>query len=346
MPRGGKQAGTRNLISRQRLDALCTFLNHSRQLSIRGCLYRLSAMYLPGSTTKLYPGTDHNSYRSLKELIRVVRISGERDDALGCAMDDCFIDNKRVFIEGETDGWRNIAEYMKPPDPRDYYRNPWQDQPDRIQIWVEKDTLRGLIRATCSKWDVTQLISMGTFGRTALLRAARRIDEDVKSGSRRIWIFYIGDFDPSGLAIEEWAQRGNDGEGNRRTEGLFELLVNRFGWTPREYDKRIRWQRVAVTLDDFHNPQLAPYKISVKDSGRDEETGKCKKGNDPRAEEYKASYGDQCLEAEALEVLHDGEISERLDGLIQGAIDMDAWEASERKQQREIRAWLRKNPGD
>jgi len=343
VPRGGKQAGTRNLISRERLSALQTFLDPSRKLSIRSCLYRLSAMCRPGSTKKLYPGTDVNSYRSLKELIRTARISGECDEALGCAMDDCFIDNKRILLAGETDGFRNIAEWMQPRDPRHYKRNPWQDQPDRIHVWLEKDTLRGLIRSVCSKWDVTQLISMGTFGRTALLRAAQRMDEAIKSGSRRIWVFYIGDFDPSGLAIEEWAQRGNDGEGNRRTEGLFELLANKFAWSHKEYDRRIRWKRVAVTLDDFNDPQLAPYKISIKDAGRDEETGQCKKGNDPRAEDFKEKFADKCLEAEALEVLRDGEISRRLDDHIRTRIDFDAWERSERKQEREIRDWLRKH---
>jgi hypothetical protein len=161
---------------------------------------------------------------------------------------------------------------------------------------------------------------------------------------RRVWILYVGDFDPSGLAIEDWAQRGNDGEGNRRTEGLFELLANKFGWSESEYSGRVRWVRVAVTLDDFEDPRLAAYKISIKDAGRDEDTGQCRKGNDPRAEEYKSRYGSKCLEAEALEVLQDGEISDRLDAHIRGAIDVGAWDASERKQKREIRDWLRTHP--
>jgi hypothetical protein len=342
MPRGGKKMGTRDHRSRERLDAVCSFLSPNRKLSIRSCLYRLSAMYRPGSSTeKLYPGTDKLSYRSLKELIRVVRITGERDEELGGAMDDCFIDNKRVMVEGETDGWENIAAYMEPPDPRGYKRNPWQDQPDRIHVWVEKDTLRGLIQGPCFKWDVTHVISMGTFGRTILMRAAERIAEAINSGCRRIFIFYIGDFDPSGLAIEEWAQFGNEKEGNRRTEGLLEIIVNRHGWTLAQYKERIVFRRVAVTEYDFlSNPGLEPMKISIKDAGLDEETGKCKKGNDPRAVDYKKQYGDRCLEAEALEVLKDGEISDRLDLAIQGAIDLDAWAANERKQKREIQRWI------
>jgi hypothetical protein len=184
MPRGGKKAGTRDHISRARLDALVTFLRPSRKLSIRSCLYRLSAMVHPlRPGEKLYPGTDKNSYRSLKELTRVARISGECDEALGCAMDDCFIDNKRILLIGETDGWMDIEQFMAPPDPRHYERNRWQDQPDRIQVWVEKDTLRGLIASVCSERDVTQLISMGTFGRTAMLRAATHMDAVIKSGS-------------------------------------------------------------------------------------------------------------------------------------------------------------------
>lgn len=163
-------------------------------------------------------------------------------------------------------------------------------------------------------------------------------------GSRQIWIFFVGDHDPSGIALEQWAQRGNGENGNRRTEGLFELLANKFGWTPKEYDRQIRWQRITVTQDDFHDPRLAEYRISIKDAGRDPETGKCLKGHDPRAAVYKSKFGDMCLEAEALEVLKDGEIAERLDRAIQAAIDMDAWEASERKQEQEIKQWLRTHP--
>jgi len=345
VPRGGKKAGTRDLVSRERLSALCNFLRTDRKLSVRACLYRLSAMTRPGSTEKLYPGTDSNSYRSLKQLIRTARISGELDERLGCVMDDCFIDNKRVLLPGETEGWATIDQYMGPSDPRYYRRNPWQDQADRIQVWLEKDTLAGLIRSVCSTWDVSQVISMGGFGRTLLLRTADRIadpwPEGSKSASGRTYIFYVGDFDPSGLAIEKWAQRGNDGDGNRRTEGLLDIMVNRHQWTRKEYERRIIVKRIAVTADYFlNNPQLEEFKISIKDAGYDEETGACKTGHDPRAEDYKKLYGDKCLEAEALEVLNDGEISTRLDVAIQSVIDMDAWAANDRRQRREIRKWL------
>jgi hypothetical protein len=339
----GKIAGTRSTITKERLAGLVSFLDPHRRLSVRSCLYRLSAMTRPGSTEKLYPGTDHLSYRSLKELTRTARISGECDTALGCAMDDCFEDNKRILVRGETFGWSNIAEFMEPNDPRHYKRNRWQDQSDRIHVWVEKDTLRGLISSVCYKWDVTQLISMGTFGRTLLLQAAQRIDRAFKDVCGRLWIFYVGDFDPSGLAIEEWAQRGNEEKNNRRTEGLWELLATKFDWTPDQYAERIHWKRIAVTAADFQNPALADYKISIKDAGRDED-GLCLPGNDPRAADYKAKYGNQCLEAEALEVLADGEIARRLDAAIERAVDLDSWEASERKQKREIRDWLRSKP--
>jgi hypothetical protein len=48
------------------------------------------------------------------------------------------------------------------------------------------------------------------------------------------------------------------------------------------------------------------------------------------------------LEADALEVLQDGEIASRLDAAIEQAIDMDLWRRSENKQEREIRKWIRK----
>jgi hypothetical protein len=341
MPKG-KALGQRTNVMKARLAALLSFVRPSRQVGQRGCLYRLSAMSWFNPETeqneKLYPGTDKLSYRSIKELIRTARMLGELED-------DCFSDNKRILISGETNGWPNIAAFMRLPDPRHYERNHWQEQPNRIQVWVEKDTLRGLISEKCEKWDVTRVISMGTFGRTILVRCADRIAyhfaAGFKSDSRRLYIFYVGDFDPTGLAIEEWAQRGNGQYGNRATEGLHEILIKRHGWTEKQIVERIIFVRIAVTLEDFRNEALEPYKISIKDAGKDDE-GRDKKGNDPRAADYNKLYGDKCLEADALEVLQDGEIASRLDAAIEQANDMDLWRRSENKQEREIRKWIRK----
>lgn len=329
MPRGGRAAGSRNLISRQRLAAVKEFLSPRRPVSSRYCLYQLASR-------GLYPDTTHKSYRSCKELMLSARISGELDDA-------CFVDNKRVVWIGETDGWSNLAAYMEPPDPRYYTRNRWRDQNVHVEAWTEKDTIAPLIKDVVRKWDITGLISTGTFSRPSLVAAAKRINEAWEQG-KRIKVLFIGDFDPTGVGIEQWAQRGNGEANQRRTEGLFEILHSKYGWTESDFRERISWERIAATEQDLRT-MPAKYKLPIKEAERDEETGQLIKG-DTRSEAYKAKYGDQCIEVEALEVLKIGEIADRLDRAIQRTIDMDAWAASERKQKQEIRAWLRKHPGD
>jgi hypothetical protein len=319
MPRGGRIAGCRNLISRQRLAAVEEFLSPRRPVSSRYCLYQLASR-------GLYPDTTHRSYRSCKELMLSARISGELDDG-------CFVDNRRVVWTGETDGWPNLAEYMEPPDPRWYKRNRWQDQPVHIEVWTEKDTIAPLIKDVArNKWDISGLISTGTFSRPSLVAAAKRIHEAWEQG-KRIKIFYIGDFDPTGLGIEQWGQKGNGEANQRRTEGLFEILHRKYGWTESDFRTRISWERIAATELDLKT-MPAKYKLPIKEAERDEATGQLIKG-DPRAEVYKGKYGDQCIEVEALEVLKIGEIADRLDRAIQKTIDADAWKKSERKEARE-----------
>jgi hypothetical protein len=59
MARGGKVAGCVSMKSRERLDALRTFLSPCRPVSVRYCLYQLALRGLHTSTAKQH-------YRSLK----------------------------------------------------------------------------------------------------------------------------------------------------------------------------------------------------------------------------------------------------------------------------------------
>jgi hypothetical protein len=234
---------------------------------------------------------------------------------------------------GETDGWPNLAEYMEPRDLHYYTRNRWQDQPVHIEVWTEKDTLAPLIKGVaCNRWDIYGLISTGTFSRPALVAAAKRFQHAFKENKRSV-VLYIGDFDPTGLGIEQWARRGNGQANQRRTEGLFEILHRSHGWTESQFSKRIVWKRIAATQRDLET-MPEKYKLPIKEAERDEETGQLIKG-DTRSEGYKAQYGDLCIEVEALEVLKIGEIADRLDRAIQKTIDANAWKESERKEAEE-----------
>jgi hypothetical protein len=321
MPRGGRAAGRVNLESRERLDALRTFLSPDRPVTVRYCLYQLASR-------GLYPSTAKKHYRSIKELCLTARIRGV-DHEWG--LDDaCFIDNKRVVEDGGI-GYDNLADFQKPPSINRYYRNRWQDQPKhRTEIWCEKDTVAVLIRDVVGKWDAILRISMGGFGRAFLVQAANKLADVI----RPITILYVGDWDPKGENIETAAREGNQKENNRHREGLRDILIAKHGWTPERWKEQVTWKRVAATENDF----LAmddKFKLPIKEARIDEETGQTTKG-DALAPAWKERYGDLCLEVEALEVLEVGEVANRLDAAIQRyGVDLDAWRKSERKEARE-----------
>jgi hypothetical protein len=320
MPRGGKKAGTRDKKSRLRIAAMLTFLSLARLVSVRYCLYQLASR-------GLYPSTAHKHYRSCKELCLTARINGELED-------DCFSDSKRVVIDTGT-GWENLAEYLKHPDIRFYYRNRWQDQPrHRVEVWIEKDTIAALIRDTVRKWDGILRVSMGGFGRAFLCKAAKALADVTKP----ITILYCGDWDPKGENIENAAREGNQLLNNRRREGLKDILIGKHGWTEARWKKQVKWIRVAATEKDFLSMD-DKYKLPIKEARVDEETGLATAG-DALAPAWKKRYGKRigslCLEIEALEVLAIGEVANRLDRAIQKhGVNLSAWKQSEQREARE-----------
>ncbi len=310
MPKG-KQLGARSLKSQDRLAALRSFLDPRRPVSVRYCLYQLA-------TRGLYPSTAKKHYRSTLQLTVTARISGELDD-------ECFTDNKRVVHSGEWNGFENLAQYQKPSPIERYSRDRWQDQPRHLECWLEKDTTAPLVKRVINQWDITLRVSAGSFSRPFLVRAA----EEIAKRDRPTVIFYIGDFDPSGLSIESVARKGNGERGNRRREGLFDLLIQKHGWTAARWRKQITWKRIAATEKDLRT-MPAKFRLSIKEATEDS-------NGDPHAPGYKETYGDKCVEVEAIEVLKVGELAERLDNAIRNVIDLEAWEESGRKEAEEKR---------
>ena len=76
-------------------------------------------------------------------------------------------------------------------------------------------------------------------------------------------IFYIGDFDPSGLNIEQTAKRG-----------VADFLKHEFGWMSGRFEKQVTWQRIGVTEKEYYSmPECARVPL---------------KRGDPRTKDFKA----------------------------------------------------------
>jgi hypothetical protein len=173
---------------------------------------------------------------------------------------DAVVDNGR---RSSTYWWyTDMDEYVRTESRSGYILNPWRGQKQRLEIFVENDGLLDMVESYVDQWRISVRVAKGYSSTTINKNAANRY------GTGRGWtIFYLGDFDPSGLDIER----------NLKDE-LRDLGV------------RPDIQRVALTQEDTYTlPDVAAVDI---------------KTGDPRAKGFSRRYGDdqKGYEIEALPV--------------------------------------------
>jgi hypothetical protein len=78
-----------------------------------------------------------------------------------------------------------------------YRKAIWADLPARVEIWIEKDALAGVVNEVTEPWDVPLMVTRGFPSETFVYEAV----EAIKAGKKPTYVYYFGDFDPSGMAI-------------------------------------------------------------------------------------------------------------------------------------------------
>ena len=74
----------------------------------------------------------------------------------------------------------------------------WSEQPYRIEAWVEKQALDGLLESACEPLDVPYFSCRGYASISEIWSAAMRLKSWKKAG-QKILILHLGDHDPSGI---------------------------------------------------------------------------------------------------------------------------------------------------
>jgi hypothetical protein len=74
----------------------------------------------------------------------------------------------------------------------------WKEQPNRVEVWVEKDALVGVLEKACRALDVAWFSCRGYTSGTELYGAGKRLARYKRGGQQPI-IIHLGDHDPSGL---------------------------------------------------------------------------------------------------------------------------------------------------
>ena len=113
-----------------------------------------------------------------------------------------------------------------------YRKSLWSDAECRVQIWIEKDALSGVVSPVTEEYDVPLRPARGYSSLTFLHDAALDIAE---LGSIPVHIYHFGDYDPSGVNAAECIE-----------DDLREMAP----------DAQISFERVAVTEDQIRRWNL------------------------------------------------------------------------------------------
>jgi hypothetical protein len=186
--------------------------------------------------------------------------------------------------------WENAEEILA-CTVNGYRRNYWADQPEWIEVWSEKGTVRGTLAPVLDQYGITFRVMHGHGSATALHEIAEMADRSNKF----LTALYVGDRDPSGMDMSE------------------RDLPERLDRYSADGVSTVDIVRVAVAEQDTTRAAGVPF-FPASD-----------KTADPRHRWYVEKYGEKCWELDALSPVI---LRERVEAEIRKLLDLDAWQHS------------------
>jgi hypothetical protein len=128
------------------------------------------------------------NYKKLGGILNDARLAGEIDW-------DHIVDRTRNMQE--LNHWRDPAHLIS--EDADYFNiDLWEDQDLRMEIWVEKDALIGVVERAGRANDLPYFSCRGYTSQSEIWSAAQRIGGYIREG-KRVVVLHLGDHDPSGI---------------------------------------------------------------------------------------------------------------------------------------------------
>jgi hypothetical protein len=203
---GGRPPGTLNASSRLIRDAvLAVHAATSTPYTVRGLFYALEVAGVVPKTTA--------GYRAVQRQVLAMRREGQLPW-------DFVSDSERWQRKPET--WDSVDDALA-ETARTYRRNLWRSQRVRVEVWLEKNALAGVVEQATFPWDVPLMVSRGQSSETFCYYAARAAAEAWRHGVRtHVFALYDSDSDGRDAAakVEEKLRRYSDG-----APVMFELLA-------------------------------------------------------------------------------------------------------------------------
>jgi hypothetical protein len=188
-------------------------------------------------------------------------------------------------IEDRTRNLRGVSTWDSPNQilnavASQYQTDRWADQPEYVEVWIEKDALVGVITNPCLRWHVPYFACRGYVSQSEVRSAGVRLAHRERYGHKHTTVIHLGDHDPSGIDM---------------TRDLEDRL--------RLFGSSVDVRRIALNMDQVEEYTPPPNPAKLTDS---------------RAQGYIDLYGRESWELDALDPtviqeLVEGEILARLD---------------------------------
>jgi hypothetical protein len=196
---------------------------------------------------------NQREYKNLGDVINDARLAGLVDW-------EAIVDRTRDL--------KSLAHWDTPADiveacAKQFRIDKWAEQPRRVEVWIEKDALVGVIEGVCQGLDVPFFSCRGYTSQSEMWAAAMRLRQFAKDGQRPL-VLHFGDHDPSGIDM---------------TRDIRSRLEEFSG-------DDVELRRLALNMPQVqqYNPPPNPAKIT-----------------DSRAKGYIEEHGDESWELDALE---------------------------------------------
>ena len=174
----------------------------------------------------------------------------------------------------------------------DYREDLWRGQGHRVEVWIEKDALLGVIEGVCGEYRVPYTATRGNISQIEVYKAGQRFADYLADGVTPI-VLHLADHDPTGIDMT----RDN---------------LERLSLYARE---EIEVRRIALNIDQVRRYRPPPNFVKEGDS---------------RTGDYRRRFGtDDCWE---LDALSPDVIANLIRVELVGLIDAREWERAERKE--------------
>lgn len=223
-----------------------------REYSAQGFDLTLRQLYYQFVARDIIPNKQ-TEYKRLGETISDGRLAGLIDW-------DAIIDRTRNL---RTVGAWESPEQIIDAVAAQFKYDPWLEQRNYVEVWIEKDALVGVIGGICEQYRVPYFSCRGYTSQSEMWLAGRRL-RNKRRMNRDCVVLHFGDHDPSGMDM------------TRDIEDRLSMFA----------EGRVEVRRLALNMTQVEefNPPPNPAKLT-----------------DARAQGYIAEFGDESWELDALD---------------------------------------------